>query len=123
MPSEASLANLRPAWQPGQGGFTGQQARGYRRVLGLARKNSPEAMQAIIDCLRDSDPRVRLAAATTILDRAWGKPKEHMSFDGADGMNITIVTGVPDPDNHQQPVADETTTFTIEYDAGEEGTS
>jgi hypothetical protein len=119
MPSEASLANLRP-WQPGQSGYTVGSAKGYKRVLHLARKNSPEAMQTIIDCLKDNDARVRMTAATVILDRAWGKPKEHVSFDGADGMNIVVVTGVPRTDDEQQPVATETT-YTIEYDAGEDG--
>ena len=119
MPSETSLANLRP-WQPGQNGFAGQQPKGYRRVLSLARKNSPEAMETIIACMRDPEAswRERLTAATVILDRAWGKPKEHVSFDGAEGMTVVVLTGVPDPDNQQQPVTDETS-FTIEYD-GEE---
>ena len=112
MPSEASLANLR-SWQPGQTGNT-VGAKG----LALARKNSYAAMEAIVGCLADPDPRVRLTAATTILDRAWGKPKEHVSFDGAEGMTVVVLTGVPDPDNQQQPVTDETS-FTIEYD-GEE---
>lgn len=111
---------LKPAWQPGQSGNT-VGAKGYRRVLALARKNSPEAMEAIIACMRDPEAswRERITAATVILERAWGKPKEHVSFDGADGMNITIITGVPRNDDASQPVADETT-YTIEYNAGEE---
>lgn len=112
MPSEASLANLRP-WPKGTSGSAGLQPKGYRRVLSLARKNSPEAMQAIIDCLKDPDPRVRLTAATHILERAWGKPKEHMTFEGAEGANILVVTGVPDPASVQQA----SETFTIDYEA------
>jgi hypothetical protein len=60
----------------------------------------------------------RLTAATWVVERAYGKTKETLSLDGIDGVNIMIVTGVPDPDNHQQPVATET--FTIEYEPGED---
>jgi hypothetical protein len=118
MPSEASLANLRPPWQPGHGGFTGQQAKGYRRVLGLARKNSLQAMQTIVDCLKDPDPRVRVTAATTILERAWGKPKETLQLAGADGMQVVVVTGVPRPDDQTQATV-EGTVYTIPYNAEE----
>jgi hypothetical protein len=122
MPNAASLANLKPAWQPGESGYAGYKPTGLRRVLSLARKNSPAAMQAVIDCLHDADARVRMAAAIAILDRAWGKPKEHVSFDGTEGMNIVIVTGVPRTDDTSEQVATETT-YTIEYDAGEEDAS
>ena len=35
-----------------------------------------EAMQTIIDLMKDPDPRVRGWAADRVLERAWGKPKE-----------------------------------------------
>src|SRR5215472_14871709 len=66
-------AGLRPPWQPGQSGNERGANRGYRAVLALARKNSPEAMRTIIECLKEADARVRLTAATAILERAWGK--------------------------------------------------
>lgn len=118
MPSEASLANLRP-WQPGQSGSPGFQPKGYRRVLHLARKNSPEAMQTIVDLLHDPDPRVRLTAATAILERAWGKPKEHLQLGGAEGANVLVVTGVPRSDEVSlEQLAD--AQVTIEYTAEDE---
>lgn len=68
-------------------------------------------------CMRDESAtwRERLAAVAMILDRAHGKPKEHMSFDASDGTSITIITGVP-RNGDDAPVANETT-YTIEYDA------
>lgn len=81
-------------------------------------------MQTIVDCLNDSDPRIRLTAATTILERAWGKPKESHDFTGLGaGNQIVIVTGVPDAET--QPVAGETNivageTFTIDIEAQED---
>lgn len=113
---------MKPPWQPGQSGNALGNHKNYRAVLKLARANSVPAMQTIIDLLKDEDPRMRLQAATVILDRAWGKPKEQFSFEGADGANILIVTGVPRTED-TNTVADETkpvsgeTTYTIELDA------
>ena len=120
MSQSLRTAGLRPPWQPGESGFHGQQPKGLRRVLASARKASPEAIERAIQCMRDEDAPwpSRLAAIALILERAWGKPKEHLSLEGADGANIVIVTGVPRNEDTTQPVAAETT-FTIEY-AGEE---
>jgi hypothetical protein len=114
-------AGLRAPWQPGQSGNELGAHRGYRRVLASARKASPEAIERAIQCMRDDAAPwpSRLAAIALILERAWGKPKEHLSLDGAAGANIVIVTGVPRNEDTTQPVATGTT-FTIEYNAGEE---
>jgi hypothetical protein len=122
MPSEASLANLRPPWQPGKSAYVAN-AKGHRRVLAMARRASPEAMQAIIDCALDKNAswRERIPAALAVIERAWGKSQERLTLEGADGANIVIVTGVPRNEDATQPVAAETT-FTIEYNAGEEET-
>jgi hypothetical protein len=115
------IATLRPPWQAGQSGNERGSNRGYRRTLSIARKATPEAMETAIRCMRDEGAPwpARLNAIAMILDRAWGKPKEHVSFDGTEGMNIVVVTGVPRTDDTSEQVATETT-YTIEYDAGEE---
>jgi hypothetical protein len=41
-------------------------------VQALAREHTAAAIQTLVDCLRD--PRLRVQAATALLDRAWGKP-------------------------------------------------
>src|SRR4029077_3458710 len=98
-------------------------AKGHRRVLAMARRASPEAMQAIIDCALDKNAPwgARIPAALAVIERAWGKSQERLTLEGADGANIVIVTGVPRNEDTTQPVATETT-FTIEYNAGEEET-
>lgn len=45
-------------------------------TLHLARKASPDAMRTLIKCLNDPDSRTAVVAANSILERAWGKPKE-----------------------------------------------
>ena len=41
-----------------------------------ARENSKAAMEKIVALMEDPDPRVALAAAIHVLDRAWGKPEQ-----------------------------------------------
>jgi hypothetical protein len=40
-----------------------------------ARKHCEEALQVIAACLKDKDPKVRLLAATIMLERGYGKPE------------------------------------------------
>jgi len=90
MPSEASLANLKPAWPKGQSANQGQVARGLRNVLAMARRASPQAMQTLIDCMHDETAPwpARTNCAIAIIERAWGKSKDH-TID-ADGITTSI---------------------------------
>lgn len=111
MRSEASLANLRPPWQPGQSANT-VGAKGYREVLKLCRTKSPAAIKVLIACMEDEAAPwpSRIAAATTIVDRAWGKPKEHVQIDG-DGIASLRIEFV---DPRTDTVSRETITVTPE---------
>lgn len=93
MPSEASLANLQPPYQPGQSGNTRGMLRGYRRVLSESRKLSLEALQTITTCMRSEDAPwpSRLRAAEVILDRAWGEPDKHVQLDGSTAVAAIAV--------------------------------
>ena len=93
MPSAASLANLKPPWQPGEGGNGKLNNRGYNTVLKAARTLSTEAVQVLAECIRDPNAPwpSRITAATTILDRAWGKPREHVQIDGDGIASLRIV--------------------------------
>lgn len=91
-----SLANLRPAppWQPGKSGNSRGSSRAYRRVLRAAREASPEAIDKLIECMRDTtaDWHQRIRACDIILDRAWGSEARIDVDLNADKVNqITIV--------------------------------
>jgi hypothetical protein len=43
-----------------------------------ARAHCPEAIEVIAECMRSTDERVRLMAANIMLERGYGKPKEHV---------------------------------------------
>lgn len=80
-------AGLRPPWQPGQSANAHGVQKGFRQVLAAARKHSLEAFNTVVAVMRDENtpPQTKLACAVTILERAWGKPKEHLQLDG-DGI-------------------------------------
>src|SRR6478672_11163817 len=42
----------------------------------LFRAKGPEALQVLTRCLRSTDERIAIAAATAILDRGYGKPTQ-----------------------------------------------
>jgi hypothetical protein len=48
----------------------------YNETVALARQHSPDAMKTLIDRLKDPDGRVAIVAANSVLERAFGRPKE-----------------------------------------------
>jgi hypothetical protein len=64
-------------FQPGNAGRPPNTSTKYSETLALARANSPAAMQTLIERLHDPDGRIAVVAANSILERAWGKVREH----------------------------------------------
>jgi hypothetical protein len=50
----------------------------------MARAHTPAAIQALADAL--ASPRERVAAATVLLDRGWGKPRQQIEVSADDGV-------------------------------------
>ena len=56
----------------------------------LARKHTPEAIECLLDLMRnDPDGRTRLVAASTLLDRAYGKPAQAVNIDASVQSSVT----------------------------------
>lgn len=73
----------------GQSGNPGGARKKDDIVTKLAKKESPEAFKRIIQIAKNGEEeRTRLAANTTILDRAWGKPKQQVEATGEGGGPI-----------------------------------
>jgi hypothetical protein len=51
----------------------------------LARKHGPRCVEVIAAMLTDGDRKIRLAAATALLDRGFGKPNQQVNVAGAAG--------------------------------------
>lgn len=94
-------------FQPGQSGNAGRtrdRNSTYRGMLRLCRVNSAEAVRVLLACMQDPGAPwpARVVAANSILDRGWGRPKEHLHVDGDGiaGLTIEFVA----PKNFEQEV-------------------
>ena len=74
----------------GQSGNPSGRAKMPAEIRGILSSNSEKAVKVIVKFLDDSDPRVALRAAETLLDRSYGKPQL---------MAETVSFGVPDDCN------------------------
>jgi phytoene/squalene synthetase len=65
-------------WPKGVSGNPGGRPKELREVIDLARAYSADALETLAIIMRDqgAPPAARVSAATHILDRAYGKPKE-----------------------------------------------
>jgi hypothetical protein len=54
-----------------------------RTLTDLAREHTPKAVQALVDVLESSDASdaAKVSAATAILDRGWGRPKQDLGIE------------------------------------------
>ena len=57
-----------------------------REITALARSHAPAAIETLVKCL--NDPRHRVAAAATLLDRGYGKPQVEIA--GAEDRPVAI---------------------------------
>jgi len=77
-------------FQPGQSGNPGGRpkltAEG-QHVIELAREASPRAIGRLIELIEHKDGRIAHAAATSVLDRAYGKPTQPLANDPENPIN------------------------------------
>lgn len=78
-------------WKPGQSGNPGGFPKLAAEVLKLARQCSPDAIAALHSICTDrkQPAAARVTAANVLLDRAWGKPKEHVQLDAQVDVAVT----------------------------------
>ncbi|MBL0952778.1 MAG: HEAT repeat domain-containing protein [Pseudomonas sp.] len=63
-------------FQPGVSGNPGGRPKAEGHVRDLARAQTTLAIEALVEALEDPNGRVRVAAATALLDRGWGRPTQ-----------------------------------------------
>ena len=65
---------------------------GIAEVRELARRHTPEAIERLVKEMKDGDTsHVRIGAANSLLDRAWGKPTQPLAGD-ADELPAVLTT-------------------------------
>lgn len=68
-------------FQPGQSGKPGGRPKAEVLVRDLARQHTEDAIRALVGALRAKSESVRVAAATALLDRGWGRPPQAVSIE------------------------------------------
>lgn len=76
----ASGGYLTP-WQPGKSGNPAGRSKRFHEVTAAAQDKSMEAIEKLGKLMNCGDERVELMAASALLDRAFGKPKEQKTED------------------------------------------
>src|SRR4051794_15528778 len=71
------------AFKKGVSGNPGGRPKVMAPIRDLARAHSAAAIEALASIVQDIDapPAARVAAATALLDRAYGKPTQHLEAD------------------------------------------
>jgi hypothetical protein len=77
-------------FQPGQSGNPGGRPKGVLEVQELARSNAPDAIAALVRVMKDgASESARVAAATVLLDRGYGKALQSVSVKDETFSNLT----------------------------------
>lgn len=79
-------ANLKP-FKKGQSGNPGGLPKDIREVIALARSHTVTAITALAEIAgkATATESARISAANALLDRAWGKPKDTVALENAEG--------------------------------------
>jgi hypothetical protein len=79
------------AFEPGQSGNPGGRKDGNTPVRRLARENSIEAIEKLLEWMRSDNPKASVSACNAILDRAYGKPAQPISGDEENPIQIAAI--------------------------------
>jgi hypothetical protein len=81
------MARSSTSFKRGQSGNPGGRPKEVTEVRSLARRHTTEAVEALRSIMKDSSEpaSARVAAANSLLDRAWGRPPQ--TIIGEDGGN------------------------------------
>lgn len=79
--TKRNTSGLKP-WQPGQSGNPGGRPKGTKELTELCRDMTRDAIDTLASIMRNpkSPAPSRVSAATTLLERGWGKPVAEMNL-------------------------------------------
>ena len=78
-------------WQKGVSGNPGGRPKLPAEMREIFQSRGPEAAEILVKHLRNTDPRVWVAAAREILDRAYGKPVQSINVDREERIKFIAI--------------------------------
>jgi hypothetical protein len=105
-------------FKPGISGNPSGRPKVEGEVRALARRYTTRAIRRLAQLMRSDNPRVAVAAATALLDRAWGKPAQALTGpDGGPlipaGFGATAIVGVDPAEIYRRMLRDTTQRVTF----------
>lgn len=83
----------------GKGRPKGSMNKATADIKAAAQVYTQDALETLAQIMKAGESEAaRVAAANSILDRGFGKPRQSMDLDAQADVNIEIVTGVPRAD-------------------------
>ena len=79
-------------WKPGQSGNPRGRPKAPEDIAALCRIHTVEAIDVILETMRQKTHKDRFQAAQALLDRGWGRPKQQLEVSAdADAIGLHLV--------------------------------
>ncbi len=90
------MGRSRTTFQPGQVTNPGGRPKAIKDVQDLARKYTPDAIKTLAEICVDKKAYAgaRVAAATAILDRGYGRPAQHTTIDATISLENLVTNAI-----------------------------
>lgn len=87
-------------FQPGQSGNPAGRPKKDSWLTELAQAYGPEALDLLVQQMRSDNPAIAQKAASLLLERGFGKPRQSVEMTGSDGQplvqSVTVTLVKPD---------------------------